>query len=629
MGSKPKKVVLIGLDAASSKLTRKYIEEGKLPNLEKLAKEGVFAENCLSPLPTITPSNWTTIVTGCWPSTHGITDFTVHIPGTPLDDIRLGLSSEFCHAERIYEVAERAGKGSIIYNYPSSWPPTITKGTQVEGNSLEVGTLGHMLPVVFSNQPVGERKTFTGLFVGQFITPVPASGWTEAPDSISPALEVELTIDPAPVRAIVEVASIFKPMMSRLMSEPRTYHGYIYDSEGKGYDRVLVASGKDGRDPLARIGVGEAGPIISDVFTVGDRKEEGHLQFALSELYPDASRITIVVPGVHTDSIHTYPEGLSSDIIERFGSPFLMMSASIVGRDVFHYLLSEQNRWNAEVLTYMMETRDWYMLFNHLHCIDYTAHDAFKQADPLTSDSEEDLLEFGEYVEFSYRSADRYVGKIIKAAPENTLFIIVSDHGATAQPVTFALGNTFGVLIGGIMEEAGYTAYNEPPEAFIRTVDWSNTKAVMQRTCYIYINLKGRDPHGIVDPEDYDELREEIIRFLYDYTDPDTGRKPVALALKKEDARVIGFHGDRVGDIVIAQNSEFGGFEHGPQLPTSEIGMGSMKSLFIMAGPSVKKGYTLNRTMWLQDIVPTICHLTGVPVPAQTEGAIVYQALEA
>jgi len=33
--------------------------------------------------------------------------------------------------------------------------------------------------------------------------------------------------------------------------------------------------------------------------------------------------------------------------------------------------------------------------------------------------------------------------------------------------------------------------------------------------------------------------------------------------------------------------------------------------------------------MWLQDIVPTICHLTGVPVPAQTEGAIVYQALEA
>lgn len=52
----------------------------------------------------------------------------------------------------------------------------------------------------------------------------------------------------------------------------------------------------------------------------------------------------------------------------------------------------------------------------------------------------------------------------------------------------------------------------------------------MQRTCYVYINPKGRNPQGIVDPEEYEELREEIIDALYDYVHPETGRKPAALA---------------------------------------------------------------------------------------------------
>jgi hypothetical protein len=36
---------------------------------------------------------------------------------------------------------------------------------------------------------------------------------------------------------------------------------------------------------------------------------------------------------------------------------------------------------------------------------------------------------------------------------------------------------------------------------------------------------------------------------------------------------------------------------------------------------------TLDRTVWLTDIVPTICRLIDVPVPRDTQGAIIYQAL--
>ncbi|RKY64317.1 MAG: hypothetical protein DRQ08_07905, partial [Candidatus Latescibacterota bacterium] len=125
----------------------------------------------------------------------------------------------------------------------------------------------------------------------------------------------------------------------------------------------------------------------------------------------------------------------------------------------------------------------------------------------------------------------------------------------------------------------------------------------------------------------YEKVREEVIRALYDYTDPETGKKPIALALKREDARIIGLYGDRVGDIVYAINPEFGG-QHGPHLPTARFGLGDLRGLFVMAGPGVKKGVVLERTVRLEDIVPTICYLAEIPVPRDAEGGIIYQALE-
>ena len=103
--------------------------------------------------------------------------------------------------------------------------------------------------------------------------------------------------------------------------------------------------------------------------------------------------------------------------------------------------------------------------------------------------------------------------------------------------------------------------------------------------------------------------------------------KPIIFALRKEDARVIGLYGDRVGDVVFALRGEFG-VQHGAHLTTVSYGIGSLKGLLIMAGPGVKEGYVLKRTVWLTDIVPTVCYLAEFPVPKNAEGAIIYQALK-
>jgi len=45
-------------------------------------------------------------------------------------------------------------------------------------------------------------------------------------------------------------------------------------------------------------------------------------------------------------------------------------------------------------------------------------------------------------------------------------------------------------------------------------------------------------------------------------------------------------------------------------------------------GPGIKKGQRLERTVWLTDIVPTICYLLDLPIPEHAEGAIIYQAFK-
>ena len=159
-------------------------------------------------------------------------------------------------------------------------------------------------------------------------------------------------------------------------------------------------------------------------------------------------------------------------------------------------------------------------------------------------------------------------------------------------------------------------------------VIWEKTKAVPQRACYIYVNVKGRDPQGIVNPgEEYESVRDQIIEALYDYKNPETNRCPFTLVLKREDARLIGLYGPRVGDIVYALNPQYG-HEHGQGLPTARFGRGSLESIILLAGPRIRQGIKLEGTIGIQDVVPTLCYMADIPFPQGCEGAIIYDALD-
>ena len=204
--------------------------------------------------------------------------------------------------------------------------------------------------------------------------------------------------------------------------------------------------------------------------------------------------------------------------------------------------------------------------------------------------------------------------------------MIFSDHAQVAPKHDIPLLIDMEGLCTPVMEELGFTVTKDDGQGK-RTIDWSKTRAIIQREGHIYLNIKGRDPHGIVDPADQYELEEEIMTALYAYKDKNTGHRVVAVALRNRDAVLLGQGGPEAGDI-ICWHAEGYNFDHADCLSTT-LGESdtSVSPIFIAAGKGLKTGFVTERIIRQIDFAPTVAVLGGVRMPAQCEGAPVYQIL--
>ena len=130
---------------------------------------------------------------------------------------------------------------------------------------------------------------------------------------------------------------------------------------------------------------------------------------------------------------------------------------------------------------------------------------------------------------------------------------------------------------------------------------------------------------GIVDPEDKYELEEEIITKLYGMTHEKTGKRIVALALHNKDAVLLGMGGEYAADIIILIHEDYN-FDHGESLSTA-YGHNdtSVGPIFVAAGAGIKEGFRMQLFPREVDLAPTAAVLLGVEIPAECEGAPVYQ----
>ncbi len=585
MSRKPRRVILVGWDGAVPDMADAMVEKGLLANFRALVARGSYY-HALNPFPTITAPNWTTLATGAMPGTHGITCYSVHHPGEDLDKIHTGFNTAECSTEYIWDAAERVGKKSILLKYEASWPPTLKSGVVVDGCGPNWSDEFHRIaqPQIFSSEeyPRGLLLDLEEDGKGNLTGAMPIE--VDGGDPV----EYRLTYSPGPGRAVV-----------------KTHNG----------------------ETVADLAKGDWSGTIEGTFDAAGGPIQGTFRLKLLEApEADGGAFTIFATEVFPKSGWTYPDRLGPELIEHLGhySPRAGWGAhAFVPHEMYLELMDYQHEWLGKAANYLCGRFDWQILYTQTHAHDYSHHIYMRGYDPLTSELVNAKQERHErYMDHTYESADRFLGEVLRCADDDTLVILASDHGA----ITWH----HDVPVADILEKAGLLVREGgwAPGRRVGKVAWEKTKALPQRSCYIYLNLKGRDPHGIVEPRDYDRTCQEIRELLYSYRHPATGENPFSLVVTREEARLLGLYGERVGDIVYAVRGGYG-HEHGQQLPTTKYGRGSLESVLVLAGPGIKKGVRREQTLvGIQGVVPTICYLLDIPFPRGCDGAIIYDALE-
>ena len=173
-------------------------------------------------------------------------------------------------------------------------------------------------------------------------------------------------------------------------------------------------------------------------------------------------------------------------------------------------------------------------------------------------------------------------------------------------------------------------------EAQFSGIDWSQTQVFTDLFgVQVYINLKGRQPEGIVCPEEYDPLREQIVKLLLNLKDEKTGA-PVIKSVHRSNEFYHGPYADRVGDLLIQwdygspgdslyyqtkEGNEIRCRAEDFHLHRGWAGDHCPEAIFMAMGPHIKRGVTLRNTS-LYDITPTVLYLQGHPVPTDMEGKV-------
>ena len=276
----------------------------------------------------------------------------------------------------------------------------------------------------------------------------------------------------------------------------------------------------------------------------------------------------------------------------------------------------------------MIEEHGIQAVFSHYHNVDLQTHNYVKYLKKRDT-SRYDESEVLKFAEATYQTTDEYLGTFLHYLDEGWTIILCSDHGLNCceGDGSYIMGDC-GYVNVDPLRKLGYTVLKRDADGNeMREIDWEKTTAYQTRSNSIYINVKGRDPHGIVDPADKYEMEERVITDLYGVRDPETGHRIVSLALHNKDAVLLGLGGSRCADITCFVHDDYS-CGHGNGLSTAQgYNDTSLSPIFVAAGPGIKKGFTTDRVIREVDVAPTVSLLLGVDVPAECEGAPVYQIL--
>jgi predicted AlkP superfamily phosphohydrolase/phosphomutase len=317
-----------------------------------------------------------------------------------------------------------------------------------------------------------------------------------------------------------------------------------------------------------------------------------------------------------------------------------------------------ENRF--EVTKYLMEKHPWDLFVVVFEATDRAQHYFWKYMDPKHPEFSPYDNKYKHFIHDIYRQMDDKIGKLIKKLHDDITVIILSDHGFGPLYKSVRLNQWLslrGYLSykadlrvrsnGGVIKwvkklipsnvkrSLKKMAFNVSPN-----VNWHETRAfTMGGFGSIYINLRGREPCGIVEPgSEYEALRNQIMEELKELRDPGNGRNVIENVYKREEVYTGTFF-DAAPDILISWSECYSFIGDSEQvilrikserdnLFTTHRWSGNHRpqGVLFVKGRDIKRGHEIEKAN-IMDVAPTALYLLGEKVPKDMDGKVLRDAI--
>jgi predicted AlkP superfamily phosphohydrolase/phosphomutase len=263
--------------------------------------------------------------------------------------------------------------------------------------------------------------------------------------------------------------------------------------------------------------------------------------------------------------------------------------------------LLDEEQWDAACIVFVSPDRAQHCLLEYVH----PGHPANAEASATpVADRVRDI----------YRLLDRELASLVERTDEEDLVVLMSDHGH--QPCTRAISmNKVLEALGFLRFGRGSSLVNLLAWGRVRSlarvvydrlrlhgrvavptvpIDWGRSRAytsVVSTGEGVSVNLVGREPEGVVAQRDYERVRDELAHALVQFADPQTGHRPIARVLRKEEI-LSGPYLDRAPDLLL-QAAPLYSLTHARQMvePADWLsGDHRPEGIYALAGPGATPG---------------------------------------
>lgn len=528
-----KKVIVLGLDGLDPVLTKRWIDGGRLPAFRRLLEQGGDFRPLGTSLPPQTPVAWSNFITGMDPGGHAIFDFFNRDPKTYVPvfsatettgggkTIRLGRTliplsggqvRNLRKGRAFWQVLEDHGIPATVFKMPSNYPPVESEQRTLAGmNTPDLkGSYGIFSYYTNASAAVVQEAGGGGRIYDVFVVGDRVEAELKGPTN---AFKVGAPEAAVPFQVFLDP----EHAAAKIVLQGREF--VLRQGEWSGWQRV-------------RFGL------------MPTQSVHGICLFYLKEVRP---KFKLYVSPIHIDPARpalplSTPESYARELERRFGPYFTKglpadtsaLENGVLDEEEFLHLDNLVYEESMAMLEYELGRLDGGLLFYYFSNADQRQHMFWRLTDPGHPAYDAKLAaRFGDVIARTYVEMDRALDLALRKADRDTVLLVMSDHGF----------NTFrrGFNLNTWLVREGFHRLKRPwkqeESAYFDNTDWSKTRAYGMGLNGLFINERGREGQGAVEPgADKDNLVREIVRRLEALRDPLTGEPVVRKAFIAKEA---------------------------------------------------------------------------------------------